>query len=97
MLDVKVKREIKILQDLRGCPNIVQLKTIARIEEVDKHALIFYYIHEKSFREYAKDLKDHLVRWYMYQILIGVEACHERGIMHRDIKTHNMIINPETR
>jgi casein kinase II subunit alpha len=94
---VKVKREIKILQDLRGSPNIVQLKTIARMEEADKNVLVFDYIHEKSFREYARDLPDHLVRWYMYQLLIAVQACHEKGIMHRDIKTHNIIINPETR
>jgi hypothetical protein len=52
--------------DLRGAPNVVQLKSISRIEEVDKNALIFDYIHDKSFRDYARDLPDHLIRWYMY-------------------------------
>ena len=55
-MDVKVKREIKILLDLRGAPNIVQLKTLSRLEEADKNVLIFDHIHDKSFREYARDL-----------------------------------------
>lgn len=83
--------------DLRGAPNIVQLKSISRIEEVDKNALIFDHIHDKSFREYSRDLNDHDCRWYMYQLLIAIRSCHERGIMHRDVKTHNIIVNLETK
>lgn len=97
MRDVKIKREIKILRDLRGAANVVQLKSISNIENANKHALIFDHIHDKSFREYARDLNDYDIRWYMFQILIAVRSCHERGIMHRDVKTHNIVINPKTK
>jgi casein kinase II subunit alpha len=33
----------------------------------------------------------------MYQILVSILGCHQRGIMHRDVKPHNIIINPQTK
>jgi serine/threonine protein kinase len=46
VIDVKVKREIKILRDLRGGANIVQLKSIGRLEDVDKNVMVFDHIHD---------------------------------------------------
>jgi len=33
------------------------------------------------------------IRLYMYKILEGLEFCHSMGIMHRDIKPHNIMID----
>lgn len=33
------------------------------------------------------------VKCYMYQLLSGLQHCHDRGILHRDIKGSNLLID----
>ena len=33
------------------------------------------------------------VKCYMHQLLAGLQHCHERGILHRDIKGSNLLID----
>lgn len=34
-----------------------------------------------------------VVRSYLYQIAKGVEFCHKRAVIHRDLKTDNILIS----
>ena len=35
------------------------------------------------------------IKCYMKQLLSGIEQCHSRGIIHRDIKCANLLVNNE--
>lgn len=34
-----------------------------------------------------------MVKWFMYQLLSGVAACHSRRIIHRDLKPQNILLS----
>ena len=89
----KIKREIKILQNLAGGVNVVHLLDIVRDPVGKTPALIFEFIEADDFKTFYPRLTDYDVRYYTYQILRALDFCHSRGIMHRDVKPHNIMID----
>ena len=47
---------------------------------------------ETALRSFHKTITDFDCRYYMYEILKGLDFCHSYGIMHRDIKPQNIVI-----
>lgn len=93
----KIKREIKILQALTGGPNIIQLLDLVREPETKTPAFIFERINAADHKTLYPKLTDMDIRYYIYQLLQALHFAHSRGIMHRDVKPHNVMIDPETR
>ena len=93
----KIKREIKILQNLTGGPNIIKLLDIVREPQSKTPSLIFEYVNNTDFKVLYPQLTDYDVRYYILELLKALDFCHSQGIMHRDVKPHNVMIDHEKR
>ena len=80
--------------------NIVKLHRVEK-EPSGRYNLILDYCNGGSLHEclknyinrYRKPFSENIVRYLMKQILIGVECLHNFGIIHRDLKLGNILIN----
>mmetsp|Transcript_19709 Transcript_19709/g.64087 ORF Transcript_19709/g.64087 Transcript_19709/m.64087 type:complete len:371 (-) Transcript_19709:96-1208(-) len=93
----KIKREIKILQNLTGGPNIIKLLDIVREPQSKTPSLIFEFVNNIDFKVLYPTLSDFDVRYYILELLKALDYCHSQGIMHRDVKPHNVMIDHEKR
>lgn len=93
----KIKREIKILQNLSGGPNIVALLDVVRDSQSKTPSLIFENVNNTDFRTLYPRFVDYDVRYYIFELLKALDFCHSKGIMHRDVKPHNVMIDHEKR
>ena len=89
----KIKREIKILQNLKGGPNVVKLIDVVRDPSSKSPCIITEWIDNIDYKSLFPTLTDQDIRYYIYQVLIALDFCHSMGIMHRDVKPQNIIIN----
>merc|ERR1712070_1324317 len=90
-------REISILKELQH-PNIVRLHDVIHTEK--KLTLVFEYLDQdlkKLLDETDGDagLPDLDLKVLLRQLLLGVAFCHDRRVLHRDLKPQNLLINKE--
>eukprot|EP00239_Pterosperma_sp_CCMP1384_P008326 CAMPEP_0197847436 /NCGR_PEP_ID=MMETSP1438-20131217/6146_1 /TAXON_ID=1461541 /ORGANISM="Pterosperma sp., Strain CCMP1384" /LENGTH=339 /DNA_ID=CAMNT_0043459355 /DNA_START=207 /DNA_END=1226 /DNA_ORIENTATION=+ len=93
----KIKREIKILNNLSGGPNVIQLLDRVREPESRTPSLIFEHVNNTDFKSLYPQLSDFDIRYYIFELLKALDYCHSQGIMHRDVKPHNVMIDHEQR
>jgi len=93
----KIKREVKILQNLFGGTNIITLLDVVRADKNSLPALIFEYIDNTDFKILYPTLTDFDVRYYLAELLKALDFCHSNGIIHRDVKPHNVMIDRQKR
>lgn len=59
--------------------------------------MIFEYVNNTDFRSLYPKFQDYDVRYYIFELLKALDYCHSKGIMHRDVKPHNVMIDHEKR
>lgn len=89
----KIKREIKILENLKGGVNIIQVLDVVRDPHSKTPALIFEHVDNTDFKVLYPMLTDLEIRYYLFELLKALDFCHSMGIMHRDVKPHNVMID----
>ncbi|XP_072973190.1 protein IMPAIRED IN BABA-INDUCED STERILITY 1-like isoform X2 [Typha angustifolia] len=88
-------REIQILRRLDH-PNIMKLEGLIASRLSGSLYLVFEYMeHDLAGLSSSPDINfsEPQVKCYMHQLLSGLEHCHSRGIIHRDIKGANLLVN----
>lgn len=89
----KIYREISILRDLAH-PNIVRLHEMV---ETDRHiGIIMEYASGGELFDHILNnryLKDNAARRLFAQLVSGVGYLHKKGIVHRDLKLENLLLD----
>lgn len=89
-------REIALLKELDH-PNVIRLLDVVDSEQ--KLYLVFDYL-TQDLKKLMDSAPEHglplpLVKSYLWQILRGIAYCHCHGILHRDLKPQNLLIDTE--
>jgi len=95
---IRVPRELSLLLAVQGVPGVIQLldyfqKKDSYIYIMDKPADskdLFDVITER------RQLEEEMARKFLQQVVLTVLACHDRGVVHRDIKDENLLVNLKT-
>ncbi|WP_353947698.1 Stk1 family PASTA domain-containing Ser/Thr kinase [Sporolactobacillus sp. Y61] len=75
-------------------PNIVAIYDIG--EEEDCYYIVMEYIHGMSLKEFIRDYSPISISdavHLMKQIVLAIAHAHAHGIVHRDIKPHNILVD----
>ena len=65
----QIKREIKILQNLCGGPNVIKLLDVVRDPQSKTPSLIFEYVNNTDFKILYPTLNDYDIRYYIFELL----------------------------
>ncbi|KAL3835364.1 hypothetical protein ACJIZ3_010100 [Penstemon smallii] len=90
-------REILILRRLNH-PNVIKLEGLVISRMSSSLYLVFEYMeHDLAGLAAVQTVKftEPQVKCYMKQLLSGLEHCHNNGVLHRDIKCSNLLIDNE--
>jgi casein kinase II subunit alpha len=90
----KVNREITILQQLKDGPNIPKVYDIVCDQEFQFITIVMELIENTDCRVLFSEITPFDQKVYMYKVLQAIEFAHAKGIMHRDIKPQNIMMDP---
>ncbi|KAG0466228.1 hypothetical protein HPP92_017229 [Vanilla planifolia] len=98
-------REVSLLRMLSQDPHIVRLLDLKQGQN-KKGQSILYLVFEymdtdlkkyiRRFRQNHELIPSNIVKSLMFQVCKGVAFCHCHGVLHRDLKPHNILMDQKT-
>ncbi|KAF4454422.1 putative protein kinase ck2 catalytic subunit ck2 alpha-3 [Fusarium austroafricanum] len=93
----RITREIEVLQHLKGGPNIIDIIDAVQGSDGANVGIVLEYIDMEDFRSLWLRFQDMEVRYYAHELLKALDWTHSQGVIHRDLRPHNVIFDPETK
>ncbi|KAM0559805.1 hypothetical protein ACHAPJ_003753 [Fusarium lateritium] len=93
----RIHSEIGVLRHLNPGPNIIQLIDVVQGEEGNNIGIVLEYVNNTDFRSLYPRFSDLDIRYYTRELLKALEFAHSQGVMHRDIRPHNVVIGHDSR
>lgn len=80
-----------------GAEYIIGLYDIVMDPKSRIKCLVFEWVDACDFRTLFPALSEFQMAWYSHALLEALDYCHSKGIIHRDVKPHNMVIDHRRR
>ncbi|KAK3122133.1 hypothetical protein QOZ80_8BG0665530 [Eleusine coracana subsp. coracana] len=98
-------REVSLLRMLSQDPHVVRLLDLKQGQNKEGQTilyLVFEYMDTdlkkfiRGYRANHEKIPAHIVKILMYQLCKGVSFIHGHGVLHRDLKPHNLLMDRKT-
>ena len=94
--------EVSLLKELVH-PNVVRLLDVEHSSSPSQRLYLVFEWLDQDLKKYMDEvarsaanggrMAPDLVRSYMHQLLLGLDFCHAHGVVHRDLKPQNLLID----
>ncbi|KAL3839912.1 hypothetical protein ACJIZ3_024503 [Penstemon smallii] len=100
-------REVSLLQMLSQSLYVVRLLCVEHVDSAKNGKPLLYLVFEYLDTDLKKFIDSHrkgpdprhlpqqLIQSFLYQLLKGVSHCHAHGVLHRDLKPQNLLLDKE--